>query len=88
MLQEIQNRCLDKLLCPRQRKMKVDVNPEDLIPDVPKRSELKPFPEFQNTLFEGMYYSTNTYIYINYIKTLSFLVLQLFQYVSVRLQEL
>jgi len=52
-IQEIQNRCLDKLLCPRQRKMKVKVNPEDLIPDVPKRSELKPFPEFQNTLFEG-----------------------------------
>merc|ERR1719457_290346 len=52
-IQEIQNRCLDLLLCPRQRKMRVNVNPDDLIPEVPKRSELKPFPEFQNTLYKG-----------------------------------
>jgi ribosome biogenesis protein ERB1 len=31
-------------LCPRQRKMKVQVNPEDLLPKLPKPMDLQPFP--------------------------------------------
>ncbi len=37
-------RCLDMYLCPRQRKMRVQVNPEDLIPQLPKPKDLQPFP--------------------------------------------
>lgn len=37
-------RCLDLYLCPRQRKMKVNVDPEDLIPKLPKPKDLQPFP--------------------------------------------
>uniref|UniRef100_W5KWA8 Ribosome biogenesis protein BOP1 n=1 Tax=Astyanax mexicanus TaxID=7994 RepID=W5KWA8_ASTMX len=35
-------RCLDLYLCPRQRKMRVNVNPEDLIPKLPKPKDLHP----------------------------------------------
>jgi hypothetical protein len=40
-------RCLDLYLCPRQRKMKVNVDPEDLIPKLPKPKDLMPFPTVQ-----------------------------------------
>ncbi|XP_034748720.1 ribosome biogenesis protein bop1 [Etheostoma cragini] len=41
-------RCLDLYLCPRQRKMRVNVNPEDLIPKLPKPKDLQPFPTTQS----------------------------------------
>uniref|UniRef100_A0A8C9U114 Ribosome biogenesis protein BOP1 n=1 Tax=Scleropages formosus TaxID=113540 RepID=A0A8C9U114_SCLFO len=41
-------RCLDLYLCPRQRKMRVNVDPEDLIPKLPKPRDLQPFPTIQS----------------------------------------
>uniref|UniRef100_A0A8C6TZS7 Ribosome biogenesis protein BOP1 n=1 Tax=Neogobius melanostomus TaxID=47308 RepID=A0A8C6TZS7_9GOBI len=41
------DRCLDLYLCPRQRKMRVNVNPEDLIPKLPRPRDLQPFPTTQ-----------------------------------------
>uniref|UniRef100_A0A8C3U3F9 Ribosome biogenesis protein BOP1 n=1 Tax=Catharus ustulatus TaxID=91951 RepID=A0A8C3U3F9_CATUS len=40
-------RCLDLYLCPRQRKMRVNVDPEDLIPKLPRPRDLQPFPTTQ-----------------------------------------
>lgn len=38
------SRCLDMYLCPRQRKMRVQMDPQDLIPQLPKPKDLQPFP--------------------------------------------
>ncbi|KAF7645030.1 hypothetical protein LDENG_00211500 [Lucifuga dentata] len=46
-------RCLDLYLCPRQRKMRVHVNPEDLIPKLPKPKDLQPFPTTQSLVYRG-----------------------------------
>ncbi|XP_064610704.1 ribosome biogenesis protein bop1-like [Liolophura sinensis] len=46
-------RCLDLYLCPRQRKMRMNVNPDDLIPKLPKPRELQPFPTTQAMVYEG-----------------------------------
>ncbi|XP_026581983.1 ribosome biogenesis protein bop1-A-like, partial [Pseudonaja textilis] len=46
-------RCLDLYLCPRQRKMRVSVDPEDLIPKLPKPQDLKPFPAVQALVYRG-----------------------------------
>ncbi|XP_055332890.1 ribosome biogenesis protein bop1-A-like [Paramacrobiotus metropolitanus] len=46
-------RCLDLYLCPRQRKMKVNVNPEDLIPVLPKPKDLQPFPSREAIVYKG-----------------------------------
>ncbi|XP_040909959.1 ribosome biogenesis protein bop1 [Toxotes jaculatrix] len=46
-------RCLDLYLCPRQRKMRVNVNPEDLIPKLPKPRDLQPFPSTQALVYRG-----------------------------------
>lgn len=46
-------RCLDLYLCPRVRKMKANVDPEDLIPKLPKPKELQPFPTILSILFTG-----------------------------------
>ncbi|XP_019713716.1 ribosome biogenesis protein bop1 [Hippocampus comes] len=46
-------RCLDLYLCPRQRKMRVDVDPEDLIPKLPKPKDLRPFPTTQSLVYRG-----------------------------------
>ncbi|XP_030644930.1 ribosome biogenesis protein bop1 [Chanos chanos] len=46
-------RCLDLYLCPRQRKMRVNVNPEDLIPKLPKPKDLQPFPTTQSLVYLG-----------------------------------
>ena len=37
-------RCLDLYLCPRTTRNKLNVDPDSLIPDLPKPSELRPFP--------------------------------------------
>lgn len=52
-IQEAFSRCLDLYLCPRRRKMRVNVNPEDLIPKLPKPSELQPFPTVQSMCYKG-----------------------------------
>ncbi|KAJ8334103.1 hypothetical protein SKAU_G00397420 [Synaphobranchus kaupii] len=46
-------RCLDLYLCPRQRKMRVNVDPEDLIPKLPKPKDLQPFPTTQSLVYRG-----------------------------------
>ncbi|XP_070193789.1 ribosome biogenesis protein bop1-like isoform X2 [Littorina saxatilis] len=46
-------RCLDLYLCARQRKMKMNVNPEDLIPKLPKPKDLQPFPTTQALVYKG-----------------------------------
>uniref|UniRef100_A0A3Q2ZVK8 Ribosome biogenesis protein BOP1 n=1 Tax=Kryptolebias marmoratus TaxID=37003 RepID=A0A3Q2ZVK8_KRYMA len=46
-------RCLDLYLCPRQRKMRVNVNAEDLIPKLPKPKDLQPFPTTQSLVYRG-----------------------------------
>nr|XP_033790748.1 ribosome biogenesis protein BOP1 [Geotrypetes seraphini] len=46
-------RCLDLYLCPRQRKMRVNVDPEDLIPKLPKPKDLQPFPSTQALVYRG-----------------------------------
>ena len=46
-------RCLDLYLCPRVRKMKADVDPEDLIPKLPRPKELQPFPTQLAILYKG-----------------------------------
>ncbi|XP_068423105.1 ribosome biogenesis protein bop1 [Clinocottus analis] len=52
-LHERFERCLDLYLCPRQRKMRVNVNPEDLIPKLPKPRDLQPFPTTQSLVYRG-----------------------------------
>jgi ribosome biogenesis protein ERB1 len=37
-------RCLDLYLCPRQLKKRLNIDPETLIPRLPRPKELKPFP--------------------------------------------
>jgi len=37
-------RCLDLYLAPRQRKMRLTIQPEDLVPNLPKPEDLQPFP--------------------------------------------
>lgn len=46
-------RCLDLYLCPRIRKKKLNIDPETLIPKLPKPSELRPFPTLQNLQYKG-----------------------------------
>ena len=46
-LKERFERCLVLYLAPRQRKMKMNVNKEDLIPKLPSPKDLQPFPTFQ-----------------------------------------
>lgn len=46
-------RCLDLYLCPRVRRKKLSVDPEKLLPKLPKPAELRPFPTMQNVTFKG-----------------------------------
>ncbi|KAJ8303055.1 hypothetical protein KUTeg_019451 [Tegillarca granosa] len=46
-------RCLDLYLCPRQRKIRMNINPEDLIPKLPKPKDLQPFPTTQAMIYKG-----------------------------------
>ncbi|CAB3993998.1 ribosome biogenesis BOP1 [Paramuricea clavata] len=52
-IQERFERCLDLYLCPRQRKMRLNVNPDDLIPKLPKPKDLQPFPTTQALVYHG-----------------------------------
>ncbi|XP_022668446.1 ribosome biogenesis protein bop1-A-like [Varroa destructor] len=52
-VQERFERCLDLYLCPRQRKMRMNVNPEDLIPQLPKPKDLHPFPAQCAIVYRG-----------------------------------
>jgi ribosome biogenesis protein ERB1 len=37
-------RCLDLYLCPRSRKKRINIDPESLVPKLPKPADLQPFP--------------------------------------------
>ena len=37
-------RCLDLYLCPRVHKRRLNIDPESLVPKLPKPRELRPFP--------------------------------------------
>lgn len=47
------DRCLDMYLAPRQRKMRVQVDPLDLIPKLPKPKDLQPFPNVLSITYKG-----------------------------------
>eukprot|EP00252_Welwitschia_mirabilis_P007906 TRINITY_DN19604_c0_g1_i1.p1 TRINITY_DN19604_c0_g1~~TRINITY_DN19604_c0_g1_i1.p1 ORF type:complete len:727 (-),score=145.50 TRINITY_DN19604_c0_g1_i1:175-2355(-) len=43
-VREMFERCLDLYLCPRTRKKRLNIDPESLIPKLPKPKDLQPFP--------------------------------------------
>lgn len=53
LIRERFERCLDLYLAPRIRKKKLDIDPESLIPNLPRPSELRPFPTTANITYEG-----------------------------------
>lgn len=46
-------RCLDLYLCPRAFKMKLMIEPEDLVPQLPSPKDLQPFPTTMFMVFKG-----------------------------------
>jgi ribosome biogenesis protein ERB1 len=52
-LQERFSRCLDLYLCPRTIKHRIHVDPESLIPKLPKPDDLRPFPTKQSVEYRG-----------------------------------
>lgn len=46
-------RCLDLYLCPRTKKMRLTIQPEDLVPQLPKPRDLQPFPTICSMIFKG-----------------------------------
>ena len=53
LIKERFDRCLDLYLCPRSNKQKLDIDPDSLLPKLPKPSELRPFPERLSFSFNG-----------------------------------
>ncbi|XP_076373402.1 ribosome biogenesis protein bop1 isoform X2 [Tachypleus tridentatus] len=53
LIKERFERCLDLYLCPRERKMRVKVKPEELIPKLPKPRDLQPFPTVESIVYLG-----------------------------------
>ncbi|GFO32937.1 ribosome biogenesis protein bop1 [Plakobranchus ocellatus] len=47
------HRLLDLYLASRQRKMKMNVNPEDLIPKRPDKRDLQPYPTREGMIYKG-----------------------------------
>jgi len=48
-------RCLDLYLCPRLMKRRLNIDPESLVPSLPKASDLRPFPTSKCIDFETPY---------------------------------
>ncbi|KAG7203143.1 hypothetical protein KM043_010263 [Ampulex compressa] len=46
-------RCLDLYLCPRALKMRLTIEPEDLVPQLPSPKDLQPFPTTLSMVFKG-----------------------------------
>lgn len=46
-------RCLELYMCPRQRIRKANVDPESLIPKLPRPKDLQPFPSSQSICYKG-----------------------------------
>ena len=53
LIKERFDRCLDLYLCPRERKDKLNIDPDSLIPELPKPQELRPYPERKSFEFTG-----------------------------------
>ena len=45
-------RCLDLYLCPRAMKRRLNIDPESLVPSLPKASDLRPFPTSKVVRYE------------------------------------
>jgi ribosome biogenesis protein ERB1 len=46
-------RCLELYMCPRQRIRRAKVDPESLIPKLPRPRDLQPFPSSQSIIYKG-----------------------------------
>lgn len=46
-------RCLDLYLCPRARRVKLNIDAEYLIPKLPSPRDLQPFPTIESMIYEG-----------------------------------
>ncbi|GAB5362960.1 hypothetical protein AAMO2058_000843200 [Amorphochlora amoebiformis] len=53
LIKERFERCLDLYLCPRARRKRLNIDPESLIPQLPKPETLKPFPTEELITYEG-----------------------------------
>jgi ribosome biogenesis protein ERB1 len=51
--QERFERMLDLFLCPRERRARLNIDPDSLLPRLPQPSELRPFPERLAIVFKG-----------------------------------
>jgi ribosome biogenesis protein ERB1 len=51
-VREAFERCLDLYLCPRVMKRRLNIDPESLVPRLPKASDLKPFPTAKCTEYK------------------------------------
>jgi len=47
------DRCMDLYLAPRARKMRLTIQPEDLLPQLPRPQDLQPFPTVCSITFKG-----------------------------------
>ncbi|KRY82360.1 Ribosome biogenesis protein bop1-B [Trichinella pseudospiralis] len=52
-LKDRYRRCLDLYRAPRKKKMRLNVNPNDLLPQLPKPSDLRPFPTQLSIVYTG-----------------------------------
>lgn len=52
-LKEKFERCLDLYLAPRVRRNKLNIDPESLLPNLPRPEDLRPFPTTCATIFRG-----------------------------------
>lgn len=50
-IQERFARCLDLYMCARQRRNKLMIDPDSMLPKLPSRDELRPYPETKSTEF-------------------------------------
>ncbi|XP_049788021.1 ribosome biogenesis protein BOP1 homolog [Schistocerca cancellata] len=46
-------RCLDLYMCPRARKMRLTIQPEELVPQLPSPKDLQPFPTVMSLVYKG-----------------------------------
>ena len=53
LIKERFERCLDLYLCPREKRTRLNIDPESLIPQLPKPAELRPFPELHSQKYRG-----------------------------------
>ena len=54
-VREAFERCLDLYLCPRKVKHRLNIDPESLVPKLPKASDLRPFPTVKCFEYETPY---------------------------------